>query len=101
MGEEFKVGGNIGELRPGTTPRRFEPEGGIGKLKSKIHRESRYADEHKNLPFKFSKPRKPGRKKVVECSKCGSITQVGVNAVGIICGECKQYASVKEVSEND
>ncbi len=101
MTDEFKVEGNIGELSPGVTPRRYIPEGGLGKLRSKIHKESKYVDKHKNLPFKFSKPSKPRRRKIVECNNCGKVSQVGLNTVGIICNECKRYASVGEVSEND
>jgi len=97
---EFKVEGNIGELSPGTTPRRYIPEGGLGKLRSKIHKESKQFDMHGNLPFTFSKPKKSGRQKYVECSNCGRILTVGVNTVGIICESCKSYASVKEVSVN-
>ena len=36
--------------------RRWVPEGGLQKLKNKIHRESKAADDFKKLPFTFSKP---------------------------------------------
>ena len=98
MGEEFKIEEKVGsELDPGVTPRRYIPDGGISKLRSKIHKESKFADDHKNLPFKFSKPKKSGRKKIIECCNCGKISQVGINTVGIICSCCKKYTSVKEV----
>ena len=99
MGEEFKIEEKVGsELDPGATPRRYLPDEGLDRLRSKIHKESKFADDYKNLPFKFSKPKKSGRRKIVECSNCGKKSQVGLNAVGIICSKCKQYASVKEAS---
>lgn len=94
----MKIDGNIGELSPGTTGRRWEPEAGVNKHNEKIHRESRYADEHKDLPFTFSKPKKAGRRQYMECDTCGYIVYVSINTVGIICNECKSYVSVKEVS---
>jgi formylmethanofuran dehydrogenase subunit E len=87
----------IGELSPGSTERRWEPEGGVGRHREKIHRESRHADEFKNLPFKFSKPRKAGRRHYVKCVKCGEIFYVSVNTVGIVCKNCNAYVSVEEV----
>ncbi len=96
----MKIDGNVGELTPGTAKRRWEPEGGLGKHNERIHRESKYTDEHKNLPFTFSKPRKAGRRQYMECSECGYIVYVSINTVGIICNECKSYVSVnvKEVA---
>jgi DNA-directed RNA polymerase subunit RPC12/RpoP len=89
----------VGELSPGATERRWEPEGGIEKHRDKIHEESRYADEQKNLPFTFSKPKKGKRRKIIECSNCGKKASVSVNTVGIVCNGCHSYASIKEVAE--
>jgi hypothetical protein len=100
MAEKFTVDGNIGELSPGVTPRRYTPPGGIRKHNEKIHRESKYADTYKNLPFTFSKPKRVGRTKLVECCNCGNMARVGINAVGMICEGCKTYSSVKEVEED-
>ena len=99
MGKGFNVEGDlgIGELYPGTTERRWEPEGGLKNHQERIHRESRYVDEHKNLPFEFSKPRKTGSRKYMKCSKCGHIVYVSVNTIGIICKECNAYVSVEGV----
>ncbi len=96
----MKIEENIGEISPGTVGRRWEPDGGLNKHNERIHKESGYADQHKNLPFTFSKPRKAGRRQYMECSKCGYIVYVSVNTVGIICNECKSYVSVdvKEVA---
>jgi len=89
---------NVGELTPGSTPRRYEPKGGTQRHNERIHRESRYADTHKNLPFSFSKPPKQtSRSKYVSCDKCNYITSVSVNTVGMVCPECKKYSSVTEV----
>lgn len=85
----------IGELDPGSTKPRYEPEGGWHKHKERIHRESKVADDHKNLPFKFSKPRKHRRHTAVRCKNCGYVTSAPVNTVGIICPECKKYSSVE------
>jgi DNA-directed RNA polymerase subunit RPC12/RpoP len=95
---KFTVDGDIGELSPGSTPRRWEPEGGVRKHNERIHRESNFADQYKNLPFSFSKPRKSGRKEYMACTNCGHIVHLSVNTVGIICNECKTYNEVKEVS---
>lgn len=90
----------VGELTPGSTPRRYEPRGGIQKHNERIHRESKYADTHKNLPFSFSKPPKSSsRSKYVECDNCKYITSVSVNTVGMVCPECKKYSSVTEVPD--
>lgn len=88
----------IGELRPGAMPRRFEPECGVGKLNERIHRESKFADTHKNLPFSFRKPIKPkGRSSIIKCDNCGKLSYGNTNTVGIICSECKKFSTVTEV----
>lgn len=89
----------VGELRPGATGRRWEPEGGVNKLNNRIHKESKFADSHKNLPFSFSKPIKPkGRPLLVECDNCGNITYVTTATVGIICSHCNKFSTVTEVT---
>jgi len=89
----------IGELSPGSTPRRYEPEGGVKKHNERIHRESKYVDEHKNLSFKFSKPKSPGRQKYVRCNGCSSISRTSINTVGIICDHCHNYCGVEDIEE--
>lgn len=88
-----------GELSPGATKPRYEPEGGWKKHKERIHRESNTLDK-KNLPFTFSKPTRPKRQTLVRCLNCGNIVYVPVNTVGMVCGCCKKYSGV-EVIEND
>lgn len=88
----------IGELRPGATSRRWEPEEGIGKLNNRIHKESKFADDNKNLPFTFSKPSKlKSRPLVVQCDNCGNITTGTLHTVGIICIKCGKFSKVSEV----
>lgn len=89
---------NVGELTPGVTKRRYEPAEGVKKLNERIHRESSLVDKTKNLPFTFSKPKKPAKQEVKICSNCKSFVNVNKNTVGIICSNCKQYSKVEEVS---
>jgi formylmethanofuran dehydrogenase subunit E len=92
--------GSLGtaELRPGVTKRRWEPEGGVNKLNQRIHKESKFADSHKNLPFSFSKPVKVrGRTSLVKCDNCGAVTYGTNTTVGIICKHCNKFSSVSEV----
>lgn len=89
------------ELPAGSTPRRWEPDGGVNKLNERIHRESKYADSHKKLPFTFRKPPKPkGRSTYVKCDNCGYITGGSTATVGMICPECKKYSSVSEIVDD-
>lgn len=88
---------SIGELSPGSTDRRYEPACGLKKHRERIHKESKFADDYKNLPFTFSKPKKNPRRTYKICNNCGSVIYVNVNTVGIICSSCKQYSSVREV----
>lgn len=85
-------------LSPGASPRRYEPVDGITKHNERIHRESKYADDYKNLPFSFSKPPKPrGRTIYIKCNNCGHITVATAVTVGIICNECNKFSTVTEV----
>lgn len=89
------------ELSPGTTPRRYEPKGGVQKHNARIHRESEIADQ-KGLDFSFRKPPKPkGRANYVQCDSCGYITSGTTATVGIVCPECKQFSTVTEVTDDE
>jgi uncharacterized OB-fold protein len=79
--------------------RRWLPEGGEKKLKEKIHRESKFADDHKNLPFSFSKPKKSGKMICFQCVECGRVVMAGINAVMCICPDCKKVTKVEKVEE--
>lgn len=86
------------ELSAGETPRRYEPLSGVRKHNERIHRESKYTDDHKNLQFTFGKPPKArGVSVYVKCDNCGHITSATSITVGIICKECKKFSSVTEV----
>lgn len=90
----------IGELRPGATPRRWEPEGGVQKHNERIHRESKLSD-NKNLPFSFRKPPKPiGRTALLVCDNCGAYVSGTKATVGVICRECKKFSTVSEVYDD-
>lgn len=87
------------ELPPGS-PRRYEPEVGVKKHNERIHRESKYADTHKNLPFTFRKAAKPiGRNTYVKCDNCGHITSGTTATVGIVCNNCKKFSSVSKIED--
>lgn len=87
----------MGEISPGSVPRRWIPEGGIDKHRAKIHRESKFADEHKNLPFTFSKPDKPKKSDVFRCAKCGHLFTAPSRTIMCICSECKELTSVERL----
>jgi len=88
----------VGELLPGATPRRWEPDGGVRKLNERIHRESKYSDTHKNLPFSFRKPPKAlGRNTVLVCDNCGAYISGNSSTVGVICRSCNKFSTVTEV----
>jgi len=86
------------ELAPGATPRRYDPEGGVGRHNNRIHKESKYADDWKKLPFTFSKPHKPiGRNTVVQCDNCGHLKSGTTATVGVICAACGKFSTVSEI----
>lgn len=90
---------NVGELSPGSTPRRYEPKGGVSKHNARIHEESRVADQ-KGLDFTFRKPPKPkGRSTYIKCDNCGYVTSGTTATAGIICPECKKFSTVTEVED--
>jgi formylmethanofuran dehydrogenase subunit E len=85
------------ELTPGSTDRRYEPNSGLKKHREKIHRDSKFADNNKSLPFSFRKPIKPKKSKLIKCSNCGNISNANTNTVGIICSNCNKFSAVEEV----
>lgn len=88
---------NMGELAPGETARRYEPNEGLNNLNTRIHKESDYIDKHKDMPFTFTKPRKAKKSVLKICSNCKEYISVNKDTVGIICSHCKTYANVEEV----
>jgi len=87
----------MGELSPGSVERRWIPEGGLQKYREKIHRESKFADEHKKLPFTFSKPKKPKLSETFYCEKCKYTILAPKNTVMMICPNCKDVTKVVKV----
>ena len=83
-------------LEPGSTGRRYEPIGGVRKHNESIHRESKIADDWKNLPFKFSKPRKAGRQMWASCVVCSHVIRCGVNTIMMACPECNKKEGVSK-----
>lgn len=83
---------------PAGSGRRYEPTLGTRKHNERIHQESKYTDDHKNLPFTFSKPQKPkGPSTYIKCDNCGNISVATTVTVGIICKKCNKFSSVTEV----
>ncbi len=89
----------MGELDPGSTPRRWEPESGLQKHRERIHKESKTADDHKNLPFTFSKPAKAKRMAGFKCAECERTFSASVNTIMCICPECKKATKVERLDE--
>lgn len=88
-----------GELSPGSMPRRWIPKGGEQKHREKIHRESKLADDRKNLPFRFSKPPRSGKNHLFKCLECGHTFFASKNTVMCICSKCKKSAKVELVND--
>jgi DNA-directed RNA polymerase subunit RPC12/RpoP len=73
-------------------------EKGTRKYREKIHRESNYADTHKNLPYKFSKPSKSKPLNVhYECGNCGRDFALTEDTIISICGSCKHVNRIKSL----
>lgn len=90
------------ELSPGSTGRRWTPPGGLKKHREKIHSDAKVADDHKNLPFEFSKPKKPiGRSTYVKCDSCGRVSSATTKTVGMVCPDCKKFSTVTEMVDEE
>ena len=87
----------LNQVLPPGSPRRYDPPGGVRKHNERIHKESKIASDHKDLPFTFSKPKKTGRSSTFSCDNCGYILSASVTTVGVVCPECKKFATVTEV----
>ncbi|MCK5020529.1 MAG: hypothetical protein KAS32_26155 [Candidatus Peribacteraceae bacterium] len=70
---------------------------GSRKYNERIHRESRYADTHKNLPFKFSKPLKRKSNNVlVVCKECTHDLHITQETIIVVCSWCGYMNKVKD-----
>lgn len=103
MGDNKHVGSlGVGELRPGVQGRRYEPEGGMKSLRTKIGKDIKHDRHYRDLPFSFGKPTKSkGHSRFVKCDNCGCISTANNNTVGKICNECKKFSSVTEVADEE
>jgi len=81
----------------GSTERRWIPEGGLRRHNDKIHRESKFADDYKNLPFSFSKPQKGKKTLLFKCVVCGRCLYAPVNTFMYICPVCKKVTKVERI----
>jgi len=82
------------------TERRWIPEGGLDKFNRKIHRESKFADDHKNLPFTISKPpRRTGRHEWFQCVECGKELNAPRNTFMLACTVCNKATKVVLIDE--
>lgn len=70
--------------------RRWIPEEGLDKYRERIHKESKFADDYKNLPFKFSKPRRSRRHELFKCVECGNEIYAPKNTIMAVCAVCKK-----------
>jgi len=69
---------------------------GSKKYKEMVDRGSKAADQ-KNLPFTFSKPKKPEKTPVdCQCPYCDRIISVTKTTVCVICAACKNFYHVNE-----
>ena len=89
----------MGELNPGSACRRYIPECGLQKHRERIHRESKFADDHKKLPFTFSKPQRSKKHELFKCLNCGHETFAPKNTVMIVCRKCNKAAKVERINE--
>lgn len=87
------------ELSPGSVDRRWIPEGGLRKHRDKIQKESKFADDYKNLPFDFSKPYKGKKTALFRCVECDRFLYAPVNTVMCACPVCKKATKVERIKD--
>jgi len=59
---------------------------GSKAYREQIHRDSKFADDHKNLPYTFSKPKKYKNPTGVEdCPSCGNASPIWPNTIMVAC----------------
>ncbi len=90
-----------GELTPGATSRRYEPNGGTQKHNERIQRESAFVDKYKKMPFSFSKPKSAKIPEIKICANCGEYVRVNKNSIGVICSSCKTFSKLLEVPHEE
>ena len=78
--------------------RRWVPEGGLQKLRSKIHKESKATDNHGKMPYTFSKPIRKSSA-WCECVECGRTFSATKNTYMVACPVCKKLTKVRKLNE--
>jgi predicted RNA-binding Zn-ribbon protein involved in translation (DUF1610 family) len=69
---------------------------GTKAYKERIHRDSKYLDNNKDLPFKFSKLKKSKANNVYfVCPECGKDIFITEDTVMVICDNCKKLSRTK------
>jgi rubrerythrin len=76
-------------------------EKGTKAYKEKIHRESKYAKDHKNLPISFSKPKKQKAQNILFiCLECGHEMFITEDTLFIVCSACNKLNRTKPKKED-
>lgn len=69
--------------------------------REKIHRESKFVDNNKNLPFTFSKPKKPKPDRdVYQCNRCDRVIPMDASRTHVIICRCKNFMVIEEARIN-
>ena len=89
----------MAELDPGSTKRRWIPDGGLNNHRDKIHRESKFVDDYKNLPFSFSKPQRNKKTVLFKCIECGRYLYAPINTFMCGCPVCKKATKVERIKD--
>lgn len=75
-------------------------EMGARQYNERISRESKFAEDSKNLPYKFSKPRKEKLLRVYfRCDFCGHESAITDETILVICGSCKKLNRIKNFTK--
>lgn len=69
---------------------------GTKAYREKIHKDSKFIDDHKNLPFTFSKPKKSKASNILFiCPGCEKELFITEDTLMIICEHCKTLSRTK------
>lgn len=86
----------FGESSPKLYPERYK-EYLTKKRREQIHKESKFAGDHKNLPFTFSKPKKPTpHRDIYQCEECGHILHISASRTHAVICRCNNFIIIEE-----
>jgi hypothetical protein len=69
---------------------------GTKEYRKKIHKDSKFADDYKNLPYKFSKPKKDKARNICfTCVECGNEMFITEDTLLVICSICNKVNRTK------